>query len=123
MKKFFALSAASVLCAAPAIAGPYGNIESNSGFSGGDYNSTLLEAHLGYEGEIGKDSSWYVQGGPAFGFIPDQEDENYLSGKVGASWDMTERLSAYGEVSAITADELDFEDLGVGVKAGVTYRF
>ena len=123
MKKFFALSAASVLCAAPAIAGPYANVESNSGFSGGDYDSTLLEAHVGYEGPLGEDSSWYIQGGPAFGFIPDEESEQYLSGKVGVSTDVAEDLTLYGEVSFISADDWDFDNVGLGVKAGATYRF
>ena len=123
MKKIFALSAASVMMAAPAFAGVYGNVESNSGFADGDYSSTLIESHLGYEGELGNASSWYIQGGPAFGLIPDQDNENYVSGKVGASWDIVEDTTVYGEVSAMTADEWDFDTLGLGVKAGIKYTF
>jgi hypothetical protein len=123
MKKIIALSSAAILSAAPAYAGVYGNIESNSGWSDGDYNSTLLETHLGVDAPLGNSATVYVQGGPAVGFIPDQDDENYVSGKVGVSYDLTERLTGYGEVSAITADEYDFDVLNVGVKAGATYRF
>ena len=112
-----------ILSAGAAVAGPYANVESNSGFSGGDYDSTLLETHLGYESALGNDSSWYIQGGPAFGFVPDEDAEQYLSGKVGVSWDVSEPVTIYGEVSALTGDDLDFDSLGLGVKAGLIYRF
>ncbi len=123
MKALFFAGAASFL-AAPAFAGPYVNIESNSGFVGSDYSSTLLETHVGYEGELGGDAAWYVQGGPALVF-PDGDDQTTeLSGKIGASVGLSERLSVYGEVAAITSKEIDFDaDLNVGVKAGLTFRF
>ena len=38
-----------------AIAGPYLNVEANSGFSGNDYNSTVIENHVGYES-----GAWYA---------------------------------------------------------------
>ena len=123
MKKIFALSAASILTAAPAVAGPYVNVESNSGWANGDYSSTLLEAHVGYAGVLNEEATWYVQAGPAFGFVPDEDNVSAASGKVGVTVDVTERLEAYGEVSAITADDWDFEELGVGVKAGLTFNF
>ncbi len=123
MKALFFAGAASFL-AAPAFAGPYVNIESNSGFVGSDYSSTLLETHVGYEGELGGDAAWYVQGGPALVF-PDGDDQTTeLSGKIGASVGLSELLSVYGEVAAITSKEIDFDaDLNVGVKAGLTFRF
>jgi len=123
MKKIFALSAASVLTAAPAFAGVYGNVESNTGFAGGSYDSSLLETHVGYEGALGEDASWYIQGGPAFGFEADEENTQMFSGKVGASVDLSEDLTGYGEVSALSADDWDASDLSLGVKAGLTYRF
>jgi hypothetical protein len=124
MKKIFALSAASVFAAAPAMAGVYGNVESNTGFAGGSYDSSLLETHVGYEGDFDSDNaSWYVQGGPAFGFVADEENTQLLSGKVGASYDITEDLTGYGEVSALSSDDWDISDLSLGVKAGLTYRF
>ncbi len=123
MKALLFAGAASFL-AAPAFAGPYVNIESNSGFVGSDYSSSLLETHVGYEGELGGDAAWYVQGGPALVF-PDGDDQTTeLSGKIGASVGLSERLSVYGEVAAITSKEIDFDaDLNVGVKAGLTFRF
>ena len=122
MKKIFALSAASVFAAAPAMAAPYVNVEANQSFSNSSYNSTLPETHLGYEGDLGKSSSWYIQGGPAFEFSEDATTEA-ASGKVGLSTALTEKLGAYGEVSAITADEYDFDELSIGVKAGLKYSF
>ena len=123
MKALLFAGAASFL-AAPAFAGPYVNIESNSGFVGSDYSSSLLETHVGYEGDLGSDAAWYVQGGPALVFPDGGDTTTELSGKIGVSTSLTERLSAYGEVAAITSEQIDFdEDLNVGVKAGLTFRF
>ncbi len=124
MKAIFAAAAAASSLAAPAFAGPYVNIESNSGFVGSDYSSSILETHVGYEGDLGGSAGWYVQGGPALLFPDGDDTTTELSGKIGASVGLTERLSAYGEVAAITSEEIDFDaDLNVGVKAGLTFRF
>ena len=45
--------------AGAAQAGPYVNVEANSGFTGSDYSGTAMDIHVGYEG-----SNWYVQAGP-----------------------------------------------------------
>ena len=123
MKALFFAGAASFL-AAPALAGPYVNIESNSGFVGSDYNASILETHVGYEGNLGSDAGWYVQGGPALLFLDGEDTTTELSGKIGVTAGLTERLSAYGEVAAVTTEQNDFNaDMGVGVKAGLTFRF
>ena len=97
-----------------AIAGPYANIEANSGFVGSDYAGTATDVHVGVEG-----SNWYVQGGPAL-IAPDGGDGDIeLSGKAGGSYGLTEDLSVYGEVSFITGDD----DNGYGTKVGVKYNF
>ena len=49
---------------APAIAGVYGNIETNAGVAGGEYQNATTEIHLGVEGELG-DATVYAQAGPA----------------------------------------------------------
>ena len=125
MKKIFSLSAAAAIMAAPsaAIAGPYVNVESNSGFSGSDYSATSIETHLGFESSLGKASSWYIQGGPAF-IIPDSgEGTQAASGKVGVSTALTSNLGAYGELAAITADNYDFDSLSLNAKLGLKYSF
>ena len=109
--------------AMPAMAGVYLNVEANQGWSGEDYQGTLLEAHVGYENSLGKNASWYIQGGPAVSFPDDAEQVGAASGKVGLSVAVTKRLSAYGEVSAITPEGLELEGLGVGTKAGLKYSF
>jgi hypothetical protein len=96
-----------------AIAGPYANVEANSGFYGSDYTGTATDVHLGFEG-----SNWYVQGGPAL-LAPDGGDgEVELSGKAGGSVSLSDALSVYGEVSFITGDEN-----GYGTKVGAKYNF
>ena len=121
IKSVFAAAAAAVAFApAAALAGPYVNIEANSGFSGSDYTQTVIDNHLGYEGDLGEDSSWYIQGGPAVVAVDGQDATTELSGKVGLSVSASERVDVYGEVAAITNDEINFdEDLDLGVKLGV----
>ena len=101
-----------------AIAGPYANIESNSGWSGNDYQGAVIEAHGGYEGALGEKGAWFIQGGPALVSPDGGSEEVELSGKVGAEYAVSESFEFYGEYSFITGDEL-----GSGVKAGVTYKF
>ena len=65
IKTAFAASAAAVAFAAPgaALAGPYLNVEANSGFTGSDYTGTTTDLHVGYEDAIGESASYYVQVG------------------------------------------------------------
>ena len=123
IKTAFAAAAAAVtLAPAAALAGPYVNIEANSGFSGSDYTQTVIDNHLGYENTIGTDASWYIQGGPSVVAVDGQDATTELSGKVGLSVAASERLDVYGEVSAATQGEMDFDqDLNVGVKLGVKF--
>ncbi len=122
--KFIALLPAAVLMTAPAIAGPYLNVESNSSFYSKDYTGTLLETHAGYESQLGERAKWHIQAGPAFGFV-DGEDEvgNAASGKVGLGVDLTEKLNAYGEIAAISGNDWEFNSISTGVKAGLKYSF
>ena len=121
IKSVFAAAAAAVAFApAAALAGPYVNIEANSGFSGSDYTQTVVDNHLGFESELGENASWYIQGGPAIVAGDNVDATTELSGKVGISVAAGERTDIYGEVSGITTDEINFdEDFNVGVKLGV----
>ena len=124
MIKNIALSTLAVSSlAAPALAGAYLNVEANQGWSGKDYSGALLETHVGYENALGDSASWYIQGGPAISFPDDAEQVGAASGKVGLGVDVTNKLSVYGEVSAITSEGLEIEGLGVGAKTGVKYKF
>jgi hypothetical protein len=64
IKSVFATAAAAPLFAGAAFAGPYVNIEANSGFAGSDYTGTTTDFHVGYEGTSGA-AAWYIQGGPS----------------------------------------------------------
>ena len=50
--KTFITSLAFIGLAAPAMAGPYANVEANSGFTGSDYSGTSTDFHVGYEANI-----------------------------------------------------------------------
>ena len=119
IKSVFAATAALSMSAGAAFAGPYVNVEANSGFVGSDYQGTVTDAHVGYEGPLGESAAWYIQGGPALVSPDGAETEVEFSGKGGASVALTDALSLYGEISFITGDN----DTGYGTKAGLKYSF
>jgi len=111
--KILAILPAALFAAAPVLAGPYANVEVNSGYAGSDYTGSATDVHVGYEG-----ANWYVQGGPAL-LAPDGEDGDVeLSGKAGGSYGISDALSVYGEFSFLTGDTN-----GYGTKAGLKYNF
>ena len=113
MKKFITFLSAAAL-GAPAVAGPYVNVEANSGWSGTDYSGTVIDNHVGYEG-----SNWYFQGGPSIVSPDGGDSEVELSGKAGGSVPFGENLGAYGEISFMTGEDNN----GYGTKLGVKYSF
>ena len=121
-KSAIALAAAAPLMAAPALAGPYVNVETNAGWTGGDYTGATTDIHLGYEDALGESASYYVQVGASF-VSPDAGDSDTVpSGKAGLGVDLTDRLGAYGEVSFIGSGDASV-DRGYGGKLGVKYSF
>ena len=123
MKSILAVAAPSAL-SAPAFAGPYANVENNAGWVGNDFTGAVTEVHAGYEFEAGEDAIIYVQAGPAFVSIEDEDLSTEVSGKLGVVADVSENFEVYGEVAFITADqEFDVDTLGLGTKVGATYRF
>ena len=120
IKSVLAAAAAAPLFAGAAMAGPYVNVEANSGFVGSDYAGTVTDLHVGYEGSTG-DVGYYIQGGPSLVSPDSAETETVFSGKAGASVAATEQLFVYGEVSFSTG--IDGADNGYGTKAGLKYSF
>ena len=123
IKSVFAAAAAAVAFApAAALAGPYVNVEANSGWTGSDYNGTSTDLHVGYEGAFGDDASYYVQGGATV-VSPDGGDADTVpSGKAGLGLALTDALGAYGEVSFVGSGDKDI-DRGYGTKIGLKYSF
>ena len=121
IKSVLAAAAAAPLLAAPAFAGPYVNIEANSGFTGSDYLGTTTEFHVGYAGPIGESAGYYIQAGPALVAEDGGDTTTELSGKVGIDVAASESVDVYGEISFITIDGSD--DNGYGTKVGVKYNF
>ena len=121
-KSVFAASAALSMSAGAALAGPYVNVEANSGFTGSDYNGTNTDLHVGYEGAISENSSYYVQAGATV-LSPDSgEGDTVPSGKAGLGLALTDALGAYGEVSFVGSGDADI-DRGYGTKLGLKYSF
>ena len=122
IKSVFAATAALSMSAGAALAGPYVNVEANSGWTGSDYNGTATDVHVGYEGPIGERGSYYVQGGIVI-LSPDGEDMDVApSGKAGLGFALTDALGAYGEVSFAGSGDSDI-DKGYGAKVDLKYSF
>ena len=102
---------------APAIAGPYVNVEANSGFTGSDYSGTSTDFHVGYEGSSGV-LGYYIQGGPSVVSPDGGEADTKFTGKTGGSVAASEKLDIYGEIS-FAADTVN----SYGTKVGVKYKF
>ena len=119
IKTLIALAATTASVAGPAaIAGPYVNVEANSGFTGTDYEGSVTDIHIGYEG--GNETyGFYVQGGPAIIAPEGGDGETRLSGKVGGNIAATEKLDIYGEIGVVT----DEDDNLYGTKIGAKYKF
>ena len=122
IKSVFAATAALSMSAGAAFAGPYVNVEANSGWSGSDYGGTTTDLHVGYEGELGESSSYYVQGGASVVSPDSGESDTVPSGKAGLGLAVTDSLGAYGEVSFIGSGDDDI-GRGYGAKLGVKYNF
>jgi len=116
-KPAIAAVAATPFIASAAFAGPYVNVEANAGLTGTTYNGTLTEAHIGYEGTAGK-VAYYAQVGPALSTPNGGDTTVKVSGKVGASVPVAEKLNVYGEYWALSGS-----DLTSNIKAGLKYLF
>ena len=122
-----AVAASPFLFAGAAFAGPYVNVESNLTYPDGEYSSTATDVHVGYEGSTtdGK-IAYYVQGGPSLNHSDATDDtETELSGKVGASYGVSEDLALYGEISGATDGEDAAGDTvrNWGAKIGAKFTF
>ncbi len=119
IKSVFAAAAALSMSAGAAVAGPYVNVETNAGWVGDDYSAATTDLHVGFEGPVGEDASWYVQGGPALVAIDGEDTETEFSGKAGLGVAVTDQLGLYGEVSFLTGDD----DTNYGAKIGAKFNF
>jgi hypothetical protein len=107
IKTAFAAAAALAFAPAAALAGPYVNVEANSGFTGSNYTGTNTDLHVGYEGPLGESASYYVQAGATV-ISPDGGD--------------VDTVPSYGEVSFQGSGDSSV-DRGYGTKVGLKYSF
>ena len=122
IKSVFAAAAALSMSAGAALAGPYVNVEANSGWTGSDYGGTATDLHVGYEGDISESAYYYVQGGATIVSPDGAESDTVPSGKAGLGVALTDALGAYGEVSFVGSGDADI-DRGYGTKLGLKYSF
>ena len=117
-----ALAASPFVFAGAAFAGPYVNVEANSGWTGSNYTGTNTDLHVGWEGDLGETASYYVQGGATVVSPDGGEADTVPSGKAGIGVGVTDALGLYGEVSFVGSGD-DNVDRGYGSKAGIKYSF
>ena len=122
IKSVFAAPAALSMSAGAALAGPYVNVETNAGWTGSDYAGATTDIHLGYEGPLGEDASYYIQGGIAVVSPDGGETDTVPSGKAGLGLALSDALGAYGEFSFQGSGDSDI-DYGYGGKVGLKYNF
>jgi hypothetical protein len=122
IKSVLAAAAAAPLFAGAAMAGPYVNVEANSGFTGSNYNGTNTDLHVGYEGPLGESASYYVQAGATVLSPDGGAADTVPSGKAGLGVALTDDLGAYGEVSFVGSGVAGV-DRGYGTKFGLKYSF
>ena len=122
IKSVFVATAALSMSAGAALAGPYVNVETNAGWTGSDYTGATTDFHVGYEGPLGENGSYYVQGGASLVTPDGGSDETVPSGKAGLGFALSDALGAYGEVSFIGSGDDDI-DKGYGAKIGLKYNF
>ena len=120
MKKI-TLAIAASLFSVPAIAGPYVNVESNTSYTGNDYQSRATDLHVGYENTVGI-LDWYAQGGKTINASDGVESDSAWSGKFGGAVAATDKLGVYGEVSFNNVFD-DDTDNTYGTKLGAKYSF
>ena len=121
-----AVAASPFLLAGAAFAGPYVNVESNASYPDGDYSGATTNLAIGYEGTTSEGKvAYYVEGGPAFVHDEAADDtETQFGGKVGASVGISEDLSVYGEISGISNEDAQGEDIvDFGGKIGAKFTF
>ena len=120
MKTIALALAATTLASAPASAGVYVNAEARDGYTGSDYSGRTVDLHVGYAGTVSK-FDYYIQGGPAFTAVADVDGtETELSGKLGGTYNISQKLGVYGEFSGISNGD---EDNNYGTKLGAKYKF
>ena len=125
MKSLFFAAAASVLAAPAALAGPYVNAETNVGYTGNDYNGSVTDLHIGYEGSLTDSADFYAQIGPAFEAVDGTDGTNTeFSGKVGVNVAATENFGVYGELAGITDEASNGDDeIDWSAKIGGKFTF
>ena len=120
MKNLALALAATTFASAPAMAGVYVNAESRDGYTGSDYTGRTVDLHVGYEGSL-KKFDYYIQGGPAITAFADLDgSDTKVSGKLGGTFNVTQKLGVYGEFSGITNEDADNT---YGTKIGAKYSF
>ena len=120
MKKL-ALALAASIASAPAIAGPYVNVETNASYTGSDYTSRATDLHVGYENSVGA-LDYYVQGGKTINAADGVDSDSNFSGKFGGSVAATDKLGIYGEVAFNNVFDEDTDNTW-GTKLGAKYSF
>ena len=123
IKSAIALAAAAPLMAAPALAGPYVNVEDPTqvGLAMTTPEQPLTFIWATKVKLVPLHTMFKVD--PAIVATDGAENSTRFSGKAGFGIPVSDAVGVYGELSFITAEDEFMDDLGVGGKLGVKYNF
>ena len=109
------IALAATAVAAPAIAGPYAKTKSEFKGQGDAYNTSIQQARVGYEAEVGNFRPYVEVGG---GIVtPNEEDTlGLFAFQVGTKFDVNENLSGYALVENLHYNEKNHWKGVIGTK-------
>ena len=98
------IALAATAVAAPAFAGPYTKTKSEFKGQGDSYNTSIQQARVGYETEVGQFKPYVEVGG---GIVTPNEGDTLglIAVQVGTKFDVNENLSGYALIENLHYNE------------------
>ena len=109
------IALAATAVAAPAIAGPYTKTKSEFKGQGDSYNTSIQQARVGYETEVGQFKPYVEVGG---GLVTPNEGDTLklIAVQVGTKFNVNENLSGYALIENLHYDEKNYWKGQIGTK-------
>ena len=109
------IALAATAVAAPAFAGPYAKTKSEFKGQGDGYQTSIQQARVGYEGQVGQFTPYVEVGG---GLVTPNEGDTLklIAVQVGTKFDVNEKLSGYALIENLHYGEKNYWKGQVGTK-------
>ena len=109
------IATAALMAAQPVLAGPYAKTKSEFKGQGDGYQTSIQQARVGYEGQVGQFTPYVEVGG---GLVtPDEGDTlKLIAVQVGTKFNVNENLSGYALIENLHYDEKNYWKGQIGTK-------